>query len=716
MSSLVKTFVTAFVKTFVTTSAVLALVAFTVFGPAASPPRAAIAVEATEVSFSVAVNRVQPAVATPGAPVNVQVSVSNAIATPLSGVVVRARLGSASLDTRKAVREFGAGTADPATREVATMNLTGPVARGRPASATLTLDPADIPSVRAYGALPLVIEAEAAGLTVRQRTYLPVHNRKEYEPLRLALAVPLTLDPDPALVTATGAELDKAWTRAAGDGSRIDRILTATEGLPVTFAVDPALVGYTDPGPDTADSTGEIRAAPATSSTIAGITASIVTRLTRGPATSVWELPPGDPDLSALSAPGADPRLLQSIASLPTDLPALLGRPDAAVPRIAWPVGEALDDARRVAVDTAFKGRPGGQQAAFVTGSATVDTDPDISGPAARRTPGGSSLLVADQGLGATLAGITRGLDAGAYTQRFLADSLALLAEAPGRSRTVLVAAPRRFAPDAGALGSLLTTLNSPGGVPWVDLVSTDELIAASTSPQAPQAVPRTPQSASVPVSPLQPAAISRLISTGQHIAGISSVLSATDTSGRIPRASTIQSLASARWRGQVAAFEATNTAVQERVDTLATGVTVLPSTVNFLADHGVLQVTVVNNLDVAVHNVRLVLDPQGRPPRLRVTEPQPLSIAPGSRTTVRVSVDAVAAGVVPVSTYLTTATGTRLGADAMVNVRVQPTGGWVVAVGGVLVGVTFLVGLYRTFRRGRPRVTEAELEGIDLE
>lgn len=693
--------------------ALLVLVAFSVFDLAPLVPRAAAAVEA---SFSIAVTQVQPAVATPGTPVTVQVSVTNSAAAPLSDVVVRARLGSASLDTRKAVREFGAGTAEPQTREVATANLPGPVARGRPASASLTLDPADIPSVRAYGSLPLVIEAEAAGLTVRQRTYLPVHNRKEYEPLQLALAVPLTLDPEPALVTTTGAELDKAWTRAAGPGSRIDRILTATEGIPVTFAVDPTLVGYTDAGPDTADAPGETRQAPATSSTIAGITASIVARLTRGAGTSVWELPPGDPDLAALTAPGADPRLLQMIASLPTDFPALLGRPGTAVPRIAWPVGETLDDQRRVAVDTAFKGRAGGQQAAFVTGSSTVDSDPDVSGPAARRTPGGSSLLVADQGLSATLAGTTRGLDAGAYTQRFLADSLALLAEAPGRSRTVLVSPPRTFAPDTGALRALLTALASPDEVPWIDLVSTDRLLTAATSPQAPQAVPRTPPSSSVPASPLQPAVINRLISTGQHMAGISSVLSATDTSGRIPRATTIQSLASARWRGQAAAFDATNTAVQERVATLATGVTVLPSTVNFLADHGVLQVTVVNNLDVAVHNVRLVLDPQGRPPRLRVTEPQPLSIAPGSRTTVRVSVDAVAAGVVPVSTYLTTATGTRLGADATVNVRVQPTGGWVVAVGGVLVGLIFVVGLYRTFRRGRPRVTEADLEGIDLE
>lgn len=680
---------------------------------------------ATRVSLGLALARVTPSVATPDVPVTVQVAVTNSGSTPVTGLELRARLGTSTLGTRRAVREFGAGQGAPATREVATAVLPTAIPAGRSQTVALMIAPEDITAVRAYGVLPLIIEAEADGVTTRQRTYLPVHTRKEYEPMQLAFALPLTLDADPALVTAAGAELDAAWTKLAGPGGRIDRILAGTAGSPVTFALDPTLVGYIDEGSAPASGPRDRPQAPAKSATVTALTSSIAERL-RATTTRVWEVPPGDPDLVALAAPGVDHRLLESIASLTTDLPALLGiqQPrgaSATIPRIAWPVGEPLVDDARLAVDAAFSARPGGQQAAFVTNSASVDHDPDITGPAARRTPGGSPLLVSDDRLSAALAGTTRGADAGADTQLFLAESLTLLAESPGRARTVLATAPRSFSPDPGALRALLEAART---APWMTVVPTDTLVTAASSEQAPVAAPRTTSNQASETSqetgtdpgPLSAGVITRLISTGQHIAGISSVLSATDTSGRIPRASTIQALASARWRGHAGTFDATLKAVTDRVDDLTTGVTVMPSTVNFLAEHGILQVTVVNNLDVAVHNVKLVLEPQGRPPRLRVTDPEPLSIAPGSRTTVRVSVDAVAAGVVPVSTYLTTATGTRLGTDATVNVRVQPTGGWVVTVGGVLVGLIFVVGLYRTFRRGRPRVTEADLEGIDLE
>ncbi|MFM9587448.1 hypothetical protein, partial [Streptomyces caniscabiei] len=66
---------------------------------------------------------------------------------------------------------------------------------------------------------------------------------KEYEPLSVAIAVPLTLDADPDLVDGEGADYQAAWDKALGPGSRIDRILTATTDETVTWAIDPALVG-----------------------------------------------------------------------------------------------------------------------------------------------------------------------------------------------------------------------------------------------------------------------------------------------------------------------------------------------------------------------------------------------------------------------------------------------------------------------------------------
>ena len=127
--------------------------------------------------------------------------------------------------------------------------------------------------------------------------------------------------------------------------------------------------------------------------------------------------------------------------------------------------------------------------------------------------------------------------------------------------------------------------------------------------------------------------------------------------------------------------------------------------------------VTVVNRLDVDVRNVRVVFEPEGRPPRLRVVaEPAPLTIRAGSRTTVRVQVEAIAAGVVPVSTHLATPANTRLGSDATVRVRVQPTNGWLMLGLGGLAGVVFIAGLFRALRVGRPRVPTEDLKEIDHE
>ena len=141
-------------------------------------------------------------------------------------------------------------------------------------------------------------------------------------------------------------------------------------------------------------------------------------------------------------------------------------------------------------------------------------------------------------------------------------------------------------------------------------------------------------------------------------------------------------------------------------VQTKATGVRVLvaPGTVKFLAEDGILQFIVVNDLDETVDDVRLRLTSDSR--RLRIDDqPGPLRIGAGSRTTVRVRVTAVAPGLVPISADLSTANGTHLGRNAQVKVEVRPisvTVFW--ALGGVF-ALILVVGIYRSLRRpGRPK------------
>ena len=89
----------------------------------------------------------------------------------------------------------------------------------------------------AYGAIPLSVQSGTASV----RTFAGYQRTKQYQPMSISWAVPLTLDPDPNLFGGSGAARETAWTEALADGSRVYRVIGATEDAPVTWAIDPTL-------------------------------------------------------------------------------------------------------------------------------------------------------------------------------------------------------------------------------------------------------------------------------------------------------------------------------------------------------------------------------------------------------------------------------------------------------------------------------------------
>jgi len=176
----------------------------------------------------------------------------------------------------------------------------------------------------------------------------------------------------------------------------------------------------------------------------------------------------------------------------------------------------------------------------------------------------------------------------------------------------------------------------------------------------------------------------------------------------------TQEQLLSSRWRGHKVGFAALDAATQAAITAVSRGVRVVPSSVNFFADRGVLQVTVVNDLAVPVHDVHLTLTP-GQP-RLRIEQqPGPLKIGAKSRTNVKLNVTAIAAGLVPIKAVLTTANGTPLGQNARVDVRVQPTSTWIYWVLGGLATIILVLGVYRSLRRGPTRASRPAVQELSL-
>jgi hypothetical protein len=207
--------------------------------------------------------------------------------------------------------------------------------------------------------------------------------------------------------------------------------------------------------------------------------------------------------------------------------------------------------------------------------------------------------------------------------------------------------------------------------------------------------------------SPLTPQRLGDIVSTKRDVDGIASVLTGGEAAqfAATWRESQDQ-LVSNRWRGRPGPWSRLARMAPDAVHDHAKGIRVLraPGTVKFLAEDGILQFIVVNDLDETVDDVRLQLTSDSR--RLRIDDqPGPLRIGAGSRTTVRVRVTAVAPGLVPISTDLSTPNGTHLGRNTQVKVEVRPISVTVFWALGGLFALILVVGIYRSLRRpGRPK------------
>lgn len=322
-------------------------------GATPAPPAATPAAQAV---LTVHVDTLDPIIATPGKDVVARVQVRNTGAAATTGPVrVTARLGAASaLLTRSQVREF-ATSGTPVGRVVAQATTTTAIAPSSQTTLPVTIPGASIAGHRPFGVLPLQFEAQAApgkdgqaantlpggaagpagpaqadaaprehgaltAPTALRATFLPYQSRKEYQPLEVSVLLPLTLDPNPALLTAAGAQRADAWAEALGPGSRIGQILSATARYPVTYVVDPAALDT--PGHDgiaqetTPPAGGATGPATDTSPTApnGSPTASPTARPTASPTTA-------DPTATAADPPAAAPSTAPASTTTPEPTP-----------------------------------------------------------------------------------------------------------------------------------------------------------------------------------------------------------------------------------------------------------------------------------------------------------------------------------------------------------------------------------------------------------
>ncbi|MCO5310804.1 MAG: hypothetical protein M9891_16250, partial [Austwickia sp.] len=146
-----------------------------------------------DAALEVSLTRLSPSIATPDAAVSIDVTIANRGLTAAKPAVT-ARVGE-PLSSRADLD----APLDVAGTTVVSDSVPAPdIAPQGSASVRLTIPAQRLASAAAYGVRPLLVRAETAGGSAAIRTYLPFEQRKEYEPLSLAVAVPLTQDLDPA--------------------------------------------------------------------------------------------------------------------------------------------------------------------------------------------------------------------------------------------------------------------------------------------------------------------------------------------------------------------------------------------------------------------------------------------------------------------------------------------------------------------------------------
>ena len=519
-----------------------------------------------------------------------------------------------------------------------------------------------------------------------------------------------TSTPTPTPTQDAGSPDDTAVTSTAPTGDETGT--TAPVPVPDTDAVtttppEPSPTSPTTPGPTDADVTDRLIA--------------LRSALRLLPDDDVWWLPTDDPDLAVLAEQVPTGQAGHLLSRQPVDAPAAVrtllgtGRDD-----VAWPVDPAAtEQLGSVAQQYAAREDGEGLGVVIVPREALTGDSAAAPGPGAVRLeePEGVVALGADSWTSALVAqsaeeAVEKG--AGAAAQQVLAHTLGSYLESTGEGRGLVIAPPR----DTATSPEVLRQLSEAWGeATWLSPVSADAMVASAAESDPVAVTDETPEPAAdilgtaashleVADSPVDSSRARGLLGVSDDLQSLRQVLS--DTGPLRSWEPVIDSLWASRWREDPEGWAQIWGGVRTDVRATTEGIHVTPSTVNFLADRGDINVTLVNDLAVGVEDVVLELEASNG--RLQVVrQPDPVSIGAGSRATVSFEARAITRGETVLTARVATPDGTELGSQTPLDVRVQPTGTWLYWVLGGLAGLVLVLGLVRAVRRGQPRVATGQ-------
>jgi Family of unknown function (DUF6049) len=611
-----------------------------------------------------------------------------------------------------------------------------------------------------FGVYPLAAAASGAGGTqiAVERTFLPFWPGRGAiaRPMKIAWVWPLIDHPHRgacAAMSGNSLAADLAGGRLAGL-LQAGRDYAAPARL--TWAVDPALLDDAKTITNRyrvlkGSKCGPARSHPASGAAAAWLHAVAAAR-------PMFTTPYADPDVAALTHRGLDSDLRAALREGSDTAVTTLGH--TGLP-IAWPPDGVADsdvlDNLVVQASTvqASTVQASTVQASTVQASAVPASTVPASAARGGSGHGGIHTVVLDSstmppgngifytpdavthvgtGVGVTVGvlladhTITSVLAAGpagpgsaiAVSQRFLAETAMIAAEAPGFPRSIVVAPPRRWDPGFALAAQLLRDTVT---APWLKPQYLSKLKPATTPPGVPAA----------DRMPLRPTMVSHSELSARYLRGVADVDEDTRLLASIlsPAAPDyrrdVARLESSAWRGNGrGAGESLLRQEGGFLDGQQHMVGIIPSSEVTLGGHrGAVPVSIENKLPKAVRVRLKATVPKSRTvssaARLSVAAVQNkvIAIGPGNKETVRLQVRAQAVGVSEIQLRLLTPEGVAIpGSGKTLRVRSTAFGTFALVIIAVALGVLVLTSAARIIRRGiregRPGSVVADSNSTD--
>jgi hypothetical protein len=331
-------------------------------------------------------------------------------------------------------------------------------------------------------------------------------------------------------------------------------------------------------------------------------------------------------------------------------------------------------------------------------GAVQQSSDPDNSGNPGNpgntvfKRPGRAPIVLADPTAGAGGPRPGGRFSALAVRQRLLSEA-ALHAMSADRDRVLVVSTPEYWNPGpAWSESDFFAGLDQP----WLRMVDLPEVVAQAGDPFGATTVyPRAERAKELPTENLRSTrALSRVGRT------FAELLSANDSVDDIlSRVAMLASSQNARSNPVRARAQAALTAGYVRSQLRRVHIEG-PSFVMMSGESGLVQITVVNDLD---QPVTVGIRSQTSSPDLKIDQVDPITLGPGRRSSLRLEARSRDIGVHPVTMVATTAHGTPIGSRTQFTVRTSnvSTVIWLImVVGGGLLFLAIVIRLIRRIRR----------------